>query len=223
MKPESACGDKWTLDDLAPVMREKLPQYIDEEQANAKEDAGSPCRVVRIERSGMESEGTQGDDGDLRRTIEAERKADGAEAAIDVKLQIAALVPALDVLLAHFRENEGTDERQANLASMSVSTEHKGNRLACGLSKQVVSVVGSVTEKNDRLTGEIANGGRDRGFRIRLAFERVLKSGEPEAPASALDGQTGVVDDGDCVPRQRFADMLLANENVVIAETREAR
>ncbi len=67
------------------------------------------------------SSGAEREERDLGRAVEPEGDANGAEAAIDVKLQISKAEPALDILAAELGQSHGTDQRQANLAAVGVA------------------------------------------------------------------------------------------------------
>ena len=64
-------------------------------------------------------------DGNLWHAVEAEGKADGTYAAVDVELHVADPKVAHDVLLAHGRKDEWADEGNANLTPMRMTGEHQ--------------------------------------------------------------------------------------------------
>ena len=81
------------------------------------------------ENIGPGSNGTEGEQRDLRRAVEPEWETDGAEAAIDVKLQIPEPEPGFDILAAQMAEESGDRRRHPDLAAVGVAGEHKRNCL----------------------------------------------------------------------------------------------
>src|SRR5437016_6216555 len=65
----------------------------------------------------------------------------GADAAIDVELEVAEAIEAFGVLLAHGRQNEGAEEGQADLATVGVAGEHDVDEGAAGVGENVIGVV----------------------------------------------------------------------------------
>ena len=109
----------------------------------------------------------QSDDGNLRRAVEPKGYADRADAAVDVELQLAEAEPSLDILSSHRRENQRTNQRQANLAAVSVAAEHERDGLPGGEFQQMIHIVGLMAEQNNRLLGNVADRSGDGGFRVR--------------------------------------------------------
>ena len=91
----------------AGVMRAPLPSSLQ----NA---CGGHLRRGRI----LPRVGAEGNQGDLWGAVETKLGSDGADAAIDVELQVSEPEPALDILLSQFGQDHRAQERQANLASV---------------------------------------------------------------------------------------------------------
>ena len=135
----------------------------------------------------------------LRRTVEPEGDTDGAEAAIDVKLQIAEAKPAFDILAAKPRKSQRSGEWQANLASVGVAAQHERYRFAGRKRPQSVGVVRRMTQEDDGLVRHTANGSGDGCAGIGIAGHGIVEPGEPESATCAFDGQICVVEHGDAV------------------------
>jgi len=169
------------------------------------------------------SGGAESDEGDFGRAIEAEGKADGADAAVNVKEQIVDAKPALNVLFAERRKDEGTEDGKANLAAMRVAGEHEANGFAGGMAEEIVGPVGRVAKKDYGLTGEIADGFGDGFVGVGNALERIVEAGKPKPGAGAFDGDAGVVEHRNVVGDERLNDLATAELDVVVAENSIAK
>ena len=131
----------------------------------------------------------QSENCDLGRAVEAEGEVDRSDAAIDVKLQVPNAKPSTDIFPPKLRKMEWGKKRQANLTAMGMAAEHETDRLSFRFCEQIVDVVGSVAEENDRLVREIANRLGNGSAGIRVAADRIVNASEPESAPCALDGK----------------------------------
>lgn len=134
-------------------------------------------------------------------------------------MQIAELKPTLDVFSAVGRKKRGSDEWNADLAPVRVSAQHESHCLALGSSQQIVGIVGAVAKENDGLERQVANGFGNRSLRIRVTFERIFETSQPESAGTAFNGQVAVVDDRDAVIGERRGDLALTHKKIVVAKT----
>ena len=141
-------------------------------------------------------------------------KADGAEAAVDVELHVAELEAAFDVLLAHGREDERAEDRQADLASVGVAGEHRVDPGEARMADDVVDVVRLVAHEDDGRAGGVGDGEVEVG----VAGAGVVGAAEPEVVGAALDGNVAVDEHGRAVGRERGDDVAGADADVVVAE-----
>ena len=160
----------------------------------------------------------QGDQGDLRRAIEAEGHTDGADAAIDIELQAAKLEPSMDILSAHRGQNQSAEQGQANLTAMGVTAHHQINGLAGRISQQMVGVVRGMAQQDDGFIGLIAYRLGDSRLEVRMARERIVNPCQPDSAADALNRQAGISEHSDAVGFKRGRDLTCADTEVVIAE-----
>ncbi len=114
---------------------------------------------------------------DLGRAVEAEGKADSADAAVDVELHVAEAEVALDVLLTHWRKDERAEEGQADLAAVGVAGEHEVDERAARMLDDGVGVVGFVSHEDD---GAVGFGG-DGEVEVGVAGSGVVGAAEPDA------------------------------------------
>jgi hypothetical protein len=163
----------------------------------------------------------EGEGGDLGGAVEADGEADGAEAAVDVELGLAAgkTEEAFGVLLAEGGEAEWWEEGQADLSAVGVAGEDEVGAAGAGVAQDGVGEVGLVAHDEERaveLGGdgavEVGHGGAD-----------ALEAGEPEALAVVLDGEVLVDERGDAVGGEGVEDAFGADLGVVVAEDGEAK
>lgn len=100
----------------------------------------------------------QGDHRDLRGAVEAERKANGADASIDIELHLVEVVVAFGVFLAQRRQDERAEEWKSDLAAVRVTGEHEVDEMAARMGDDVVGVIGFVGHKNDGSIGFSGDG-----------------------------------------------------------------
>jgi hypothetical protein len=156
----------------------------------------------------------QGEDGDFGGAVEAKGNAYGADAAVDVELQLTEAEEAFGVFFAHGRKDEGGHEGQANLAAVGVAGEDDVDETASGMLENGVGVVGLVRHENDGAVGvwgdgELEVGGGGAG---------VVDGAEPEPGAVAFDGEVLIDEDGDAVGGKGLDDEWSADGGVVVAE-----
>src|SRR5579875_3906793 len=118
----------------------------------------------------------EGEVGDFGGAVETEGKADGAEAAVDVELQVVELEAAFDVLFAHGRKDERADGGEADLAAVGVAGEHGVDVAEARVADDVVDVVGLVAHEDDGRGGE----GRDGEIEVGGAGAGVVGAAEPD-------------------------------------------
>lgn len=156
--------------------------------------------------------------GDFGGAVEAEGKADGAEAAVDVELHVVELEAAFDVLLAHGWEDERADGGDAHLAAVGVAGEHGVDVAEARVADDVVDVVGLVAHEDDGRGGI----GGDGEIEVGGAGAGVVGAAEPDVVGAALDGDVAVDEHGRAVGAEGIDDVLGADGDVVIAEAGEA-
>ena len=152
--------------------------------------------------------------GDLGGAVEAEGKADGAEAAVDVELHVAEAEGAFDVLLAHGREDERAEDGQADLAAVGVAGEHGVDPGEAGMADDVVDEVGLVAHEDDGGAGSVGDG----EVEIGVAGAGVVGAAEPEVVGATLDGDVAVDEHGRAVGREGGDDVAGPDTDVVVAE-----
>src|ERR1700757_3879270 len=135
----------------------------------------------------------KGDVRDLRRTVEAKRKAYRPDSAVDVKLHRSYPEPAFDKFPAARRQFQGAYKRHANLAAMGMAAQHQANRLPGGMSRKVVRIIGGVAHDNHGLIRHLPNGRRNCGIEVGLSANRIVEPGEPDPAASPLAWKIRVV------------------------------
>ena len=113
--------------------------------------------------------------GDLRWTVEAEGKSDGADAAVDVELHPSELEVSHDVFLAHGGKNEWAVEGHAHLSSVGVAGEHEVDELAARVCGDGVGVIGFVDHEDD---GTVGFGG-DGQVEVGVAGSRIVSTAKP--------------------------------------------
>ncbi len=113
--------------------------------------------------------------GDLWRAVEAEGDAYGADASVDVELEVFEAEEAFDVLVAHFGQDDGAVEGQAHLAAVGVAGEHEVDEVSAGVVDDLVGVVGGVGHEED---GAVGVGG-DCRVEVGCAGGGVGDAGEP--------------------------------------------
>jgi hypothetical protein len=156
--------------------------------------------------------------GDLGWAVEAEGKAYGADAAIDIELHVLKLVGALDVFLAHGWKDQWTDEGEADLASVGVAGEHGVDEREARMLDDVIGIVGLVAHEQDGGAG----GGGDGEVEVWGTGTGVVCATEPEDVAAALDGVVAVDEHGGAVGGEGRDDVAGTDDGVVIAEDAEA-
>jgi len=162
--------------------------------------------------------GAEGNQGDLWGAVETKRGSDGADAAIDVELQVSEPEPALDILLSQFGQDHRAQERQANLASVGVAAQHEANRAAGWMIPQVVGVVRSMAHEQDRLAGLIADWRGDGQIGVRAALGRIVKTSQPDSGAAALDGHAGVAKHRDAIGRECGRGLCAPHQDLMVSE-----
>jgi len=164
------------------------------------------------------SGGAEREERNLRRAVEANGDADGAEAAIHVELQAPKTKPTLDILAAQRRKGQRADEWQPDLAAVGVTREYERERPARWTRQKIVDVVGCVAKEHDGFMRQIADGFGNRQLGVGYALERIVKPGKPESCARAFDGRVRVIENGNAIRSQRRGDVFPSNYNVVVAE-----
>jgi hypothetical protein len=160
------------------------------------------------------SGGVEGDDCDFGGTVEAEGKAHGADAAVDVELHLFKAVEAFGVFFAHRGQDEGAEEWEANLASVGVTCEHQVDERTARMGGDVVGVVGFVGHEEDGAVGLFGDG----EIEVGVAGGRVVDSAEPETAAVALDGDVLVDQNRGAMAGEGLDDKRGVEGHVVVAE-----
>jgi hypothetical protein len=156
----------------------------------------------------------QGDDCDLRGAVETEGQAYCADATVDVELELIEAVVAFGVFLAHGGQNQGTEERQSDLAAVRVAGEHEINEWAARVSDDLIGVVGFVCHEDD---GAVRVGGYGE-TEVGVAGGGIVEAAEPEATAVSFDGEVLVDQNRGVVGRKDFDDLGSIVGDIVIAE-----
>ncbi len=181
--------------------------------------SGRVTGVACVRRTSWETSGTgKGDVGDLGGTVEAERKAYGADASVDVELHVADLEVTLHVLLAHGREDKGADEGETKLAAVGVAGEHEVDEREAGMVLEDIDVVGLMDEVDDR--GARLAGDGEVG--VRGAGAGVIGAGDVEALHLALEGEEAVDQDGGAVGLELVHNEVGVHRDVVVAQDSDA-
>lgn len=128
------------------------------------------------------------------------------------------LEETFDIFLSQVREHHGSEEGSADLAAVGMSAEHEGNGFACGMGEDRVGIVGRVAHQQHRLVGAIAQEFRDGLVEIGMAFDRIVKAGEPETRGAELEGSEGVPEDMNAACRESGGDGLCTDNHIVVAE-----
>lgn len=112
----------------------------------------SPCNCCQ----GWASGGLEGDEGDFGWAAEADGQVDGADAAVDIELQVAHAVGAVDVFASHVGQEHGHEGGEADLAAVGMAGEHEVDaaEVADG-----VGEVGFVAEQEDGRAGGLRRDG----------------------------------------------------------------
>ena len=170
----------------------------------------SRCSADNVSFSG----GLKRQEGDFRWAVESEGQADGADAAVDVKLDVLQVIEAFGVDLAHGRQNERTGEGQTNLAAVGVTGKDEIDERAAGVFHDGVCVVGLVRHQND---GGVRFGGYGE-IEIGVAGSGVFEAADPEAVAVFFDGDVLVDQHRSSVAGECFNDHGGVEGDVVVAE-----
>jgi hypothetical protein len=163
---------------------------------------------------------SEGEVSDFGGAVEAEGKADGTEAAVDIELHVVEVEEAFDVLLAHGRKDERAGEGETNLAAVCVAREHDVNEGEAGVLYDMVGEVGFVAHKDAGLVD--VDVGRDGEIEVGVAGAGVVGAGEPEEITAAFEGDVAVDEDGGSVGFEGRDDVVGTDVDVVIAEDAEA-
>ena len=131
---------------------------------------------------------------------------------------MAKLEAAFDVFLAHGREDERADGRQADLATVGVAGEHRVDVGEARMADDVVDVIRLVAHEDDGGRGVC----RDGEIEVRVAGSGVVGAAEPEVVGATLNGHIAVDEHGRAVGAQGSDDVLGADPDIVIAEAGEA-
>jgi hypothetical protein len=156
--------------------------------------------------------------GEFGGAVEAEGKADGADAAVDVKLQVFELEETLDILLAHGWEDQRANVGEADLAAVGVAGEHEVDEREARVQNDLVDIIGLVAHEEDRRIGS----GGDGEVEIGPAGSGVVGAAEPDDVLAAFEGGIAVDEDGRSVGFQGTHYMLGTDVDVVVAEDAEA-
>jgi len=158
----------------------------------------------------------EGDVGNLRRAVEAEGKADGAEALVHVKLHVAEVEEAFHVFSAHGREDERTDDGKPDLTAVGVAGEHHVDERESGVLHNRIDEVRLVAHEED---GRVGHGhGRDSEVQIAGGRSGIAGAGEPEVVVTAFDGDVAINQHRGAMGLEHVDDLLRADENVVVAK-----
>jgi hypothetical protein len=154
-------------------------------------------------------------EGEFGGAEEAEGDAHGAEAGIDVEVDVANAVVAEDVFVTEVGGFDGADEGGADLAAVGVSGELDGGEVLGG---EAIGGVGFVEEEDVGFGGvPVAEG----GFGIGVASPSGVETGNPEGATRGLEAD-GFVDEGaDAELLEVGGDPAGALPDVVIAEAGE--
>ena len=158
------------------------------------------------------------EEGDFRGAIEPDGKADGSDAAIDVKLHAAKMEETFNVLPSAVREDDWADEGEADLASVGVAGQHEVDQMAARVGEYVIGEVGGVAHEQDRAIGFPGNG----EVKFRHLGYRIMHAAEPEALALALNRDVFVHKQRDINRGQALMDDGRAEEGVVVAHDGES-
>ncbi len=153
-------------------------------------------------------------DGDLRRAIEAERDAYGADAAVDVKLARAHLVVPFGIQTTERRQSKRTEPRNADLSAMSVAGKdevHVGTATMAGDGEGVVRLM---SHQDDGGIGLVGDGLGDVGF----AKRDVVNAADDDVGSIALDRNVLVDEQGEAGVLHVVADDAGPYDCVVIAQ-----
>jgi hypothetical protein len=155
---------------------------------------------------------------DFGGAVEAEGQADSADAAVDVELHVVKVKGALDVFLAHGREDKGANDGEADLATVGMAGEHEVDEGEAGVFGDLVDIVRLVAHEQD---GGLGVGGDGHG-EVWGAGAGVVSPTEPEEVAAAFESVVAVDEDGCAVGFERRDDVAGTDDDVVVAEDTEA-
>ena len=156
----------------------------------------------------------QGDDCDFGGAVEAEGKADGADAAVDVELHLVEAVEAFGVLLAHGWEDERAEEGEPDLAAVRVAGEHDVDERTARVVYDMVGEVGFVRHEENGAVGFRGNS----QVEVRVAGSGVVDAAEPKAIAATFDGEILVDQNGSAMGCEGLGHQGGAEGDVVVAE-----
>ncbi len=156
--------------------------------------------------------------GEFCGAVEAEGEAYGADASVDVELQVVEAEHAFDVLLSHGGEDEGAEDGEADLAAVGVAGEHEVDEREAGVEDDLFDVVGLVAHEDHGGAGV----GGDGEVEVGGAGAGVVGAAEPEDVAAAFEGEVAVDEDGCAVGLEGGNDVVGTDVDVVVAEDAEA-
>ncbi len=160
------------------------------------------------------------DVGNLCRAVEAEGKADGTDAAIDIELHVVEVEETFDVALAHGGKDERADDGESDLTAMGVTGEHEVDEGEAGVLHDVVGVVGLMAHEDDGLI-DVDVGGNGQ-VEVGGACAGVICAADPHGVTAALDLDVAVDEDGCTVGFEGVDDVVRADGDVMVAEDGEA-
>jgi hypothetical protein len=156
----------------------------------------------------------EGQDGDLRWAVEAEGKAHGADAAIDVELHLIELVGTLGIFFAHGGQNKRSQEGEPDLAAVGVAGEHEVDEGSARVLDDGIGVIGLMGEQDHRGVGF----GWDGEIEVGVAGAGVFQAAEPKTGAVLLYSDVLVDQDGGAGAAESVDDHGSTDGDIVIAK-----
>ncbi len=156
--------------------------------------------------------------GKFRWAVEPEGQTHRSEAAIDVELHLLKLIGSLNIFFSHWRQDEGADERQADLAAMGVAGEHEINERESRVENHLFHVIRLVAHEQHRRLGI----GRNGGIQVGSLGSGVAATTDPQAIAPAFNGYMAINQDGGAVGLKGADHLIEADRDVVVAKDAEA-
>lgn len=100
----------------------------------------------------------EGDYRDFGGAVEAEGKAYGANAAVDVELHLVEAVVTFGILFTQRGQDERTEEGKPDLAAVGMACKHEVDERTAWVGDDFVRVVGFVCHEEDRAVRLGGNG-----------------------------------------------------------------
>lgn len=157
---------------------------------------------------------SEGDYCDLGWAVEAEGKAYGADAAVDVELHAVEGVVSFWIFEAHGRKDERADKGETHLASVGVAGEHEIDQMSLGMGGDGIGKIGFVDHQDDGAVGVARDGEAEVG----MAGAGIIYSCEPEAGVAAFDRKMGIDQERGAVIGKGFGDQGRIEGDVMVSE-----